>query len=110
MIPHELVEWGREALSQGFLGKLAAAAMAGVVAIVGLSRPSVGIRPVACCALCTHDCQEQCPGCWWIWSCCSQGRLFYCMECYQREGGCSGGCDNIFCSQAVQTTIACPSY
>lgn len=107
----EIIEKLTEAVGRRrFLGKVASAAAAVVLTVVGIdsARASGGLIEVECCSLCKDPttCTYGNCACQWKWPCGSGGGAgcFLCWECYFQTGPhCTSddGCEFAKCSRVT---------
>lgn len=95
---------------RSFFAKAAAFTLGGAGALLGLARPAHAVRVVRCCTLCTSDCTGSCPGGWWSWACCYNGKLWSCMECFKAGKTPYCGCNGIHCSLALYEGFNCQPF
>ncbi|SRR6266550_4944911 len=108
MSTHRLYELAAEITSRRrFLGKVGAATLASVGAVIGLPTTALATFSYACCNLCKQAGPASCSGCSWCWTCVEGTHTYQCCECHSPSNPCDASCNNVINSWYTQISGCC---
>jgi hypothetical protein len=88
---------------RGFLGWAVKASVALAASILGVKTATA--QSVSCCTLCESSSPVCDCVCTWCWTCCFNGTMWECRECFDNFEGCDSGCHTAPCK-----TSCCPGF